>query len=62
MRNGYSTVSGLVFAVVAILQVLRAVKGWPVHIDTFEVPVTASWIAAVVAGLLSIWGFSSRAK
>jgi hypothetical protein len=33
----------------------------PVHIGTHEVPVAASWIAALVTGGLCVWAFRSRA-
>jgi hypothetical protein len=59
MKN-YITVSGLVFGVVAIAQAARAVTQTPVQIGSFEVPVLASWVAAVVAGALCAWAFRSR--
>jgi hypothetical protein len=62
MRNSFHVVSGLIFALVAVLQVVRAVNQWPVHIHTYDIPVTASWIAAVVAGLLCVWAFASQGK
>jgi len=62
MRNGYHVVSGLIFAVVAILQAVRAAKNWPVHVGEYDIPVMASWIATAVAGLLCIWAFASQGK
>ena len=60
MSKTYITVSGAVFGVVAVVQALRAVMQLPVHVGTLEVPVWASWIAAVVAGSLAVWAFRSR--
>jgi len=60
MSRSYITVSGAVFGVVAVVQALRAVMQLPVHVGNLEVPVWASWIAAVVAGSLAVWAFRSR--
>lgn len=60
MRNKYVVVSGAVFAVVALGQTIRAINQVPVHVGSFEVPVWASWLAAVIAGSLCAWAFRSR--
>ena len=60
MSNRYLSVSGAVYGLVALLQVARAVEQLPVHIGSFEIPVWASWVAAVVAGRLCVWAFRSR--
>jgi len=60
MPNKYVLVSGVVFGVVALLQLVRAINQWSVQIDSFSVPVWASWIAAVVTGVLCVWAFRSK--
>ena len=60
MKNGYALVSGLIFGVVAILQAVRAFNQWPVRIGPVDVPVSASWVAMVVAGALCLWAFRQR--
>ena len=60
MSKNYVVVSGLIFGVVALAQVLRAAMRLPVHVGGFEIPVWASWVAAVVAGSLCVWAFRSR--
>jgi hypothetical protein len=60
MSGKYLVVSGAVFGIVAVLQVARAVMQLPVHVGSFEIPVFASWVAAVVAGSLCVWAFRSR--
>ena len=60
MINRYVVVSGLVFAFFAVAQVTRALSRLTVHVGSVEVPLWASWIAAVVAGGLSIWAFRSN--
>jgi len=60
MRDTYRLVSGIVFGVVAIIQVVRAISEWPVQIGPFAVPVAFSWVAFVVAGALCVWAFRSQ--
>jgi hypothetical protein len=60
MSKNYIVVSGLVFGVVTLAQVLRAAMQLPVHVGGFEIPVWASWVAAVVAGSLCVWAFRSQ--
>ena len=60
MSKNYVVVSGLVFGVMALAQVARAIAQVPVLIGSFAVPVFASWIAAAVAAGLCYWAFQSR--
>ena len=62
MSNKYIVVSGTVFGVVAVLQALRALNHWPVHIGSIEIPVWASWIAMIIAGSLCVWAFRSKGR
>jgi hypothetical protein len=61
MRGAYIVVSGLLFVVIAIVQAVRAFNQWPIHIGTTEIPVNASWVAALVFAALAFWAFRSRA-
>jgi len=60
MSNKYVVISGAVFALIAILQAVRAAEQIPVTLGSFSVPVAASWVAALVAGCLSLWAFRSK--
>ena len=62
MSNKYVVVSGIFFGVVAVLQAVRAINQWPLHVGTLEIPIWASWIAMVVAGGLCVWAFRSRGR
>lgn len=62
MQKNYALVSAIVFAVVAVVQVLRLVNQWTVQIGPYAVPLWFSWIAVVVAALLSFWGFRSATR
>ena len=57
MSRNYAVVSGVIFGLVALLQAARAVAGVPVRVGSYDVPVFASWIAALVAAGLCVWAF-----
>jgi hypothetical protein len=61
-KNEYVVTSGVVFAVVAIVQALRAVEQIPVTVGSFAVPVAASGAAALVAAALAMWAFRATTK
>ncbi len=44
----------LVFALVALVQLVRFVLGWPVMVNGVQIPVWVSALAAVVAALLAV--------
>jgi hypothetical protein len=58
----FSIVAGVIFAVVALLHLLRIYMDWPVVIADWSVPMWVSWIALVVAGILAIWGLAFAAR
>lgn len=61
--KNYSRLAALIFAIVAVLQLGRAVSGLPVSVGTtISIPLWASWIACIVAAGLAWVGFdASRA-
>ena len=63
IAKNYSRLAALIFTIVAVLQLARAVSGWPVTVGTtISIPLWASWIACVVAAGLAWLGFdASRA-
>ncbi len=60
MSSKYVVVSGVIFGFVALAQVLRAVMQVPVQIGSVDIPVWASWVAAVLAGSICTWAFAPR--
>ncbi len=50
----FTRVAVLLLAVVAGLQAVRFVAGWPVSINGYAVPVSTSALFAAVAGLLAL--------
>src|SRR5262245_47733353 len=45
------------FALIALLQLVRAIDGWPVTVGGVELPVWPSWVAAGVAAVLTWFGY-----
>lgn len=62
MKISISFISGIFFAAVAVLQLLRLIYAWPAQIGTFIVPMWLSVIAVIVAGALSTANFVSCHK
>ena len=58
----YSRLASAIFAVVALLQLVRGVAGWPVAVGGTAIPVWASWIACVVAGVLAWLGLTASRR
>jgi hypothetical protein len=56
---GYSLLAAIVFSLVAILQIVRAVMSLPVTVGQTSIPVWASWVACAVAIVLAWLGFSA---
>jgi len=50
----FTTVAVVVFALVALVQLVRVVLGWDVSINGVHIPLWASVIASVVAAGLAI--------
>ncbi len=56
--KGYLFISGIIFAIVALLHVLRLVNQWQVQFAGSEVPMWISWPGAIVPALLCVWAFA----
>src|SRR5262249_40133967 len=60
MRTKYVIVSGAIFGLIAVIQAVRAINGWPIQVAGFQVPVLASWVAAALAASMCLWAFKSK--
>ena len=60
-KNQSLMLASVIFGIVALLHLLRAIFGWPVSVAGLNVPVWLSYIAVVVAGYLS-WNMYSVSK
>jgi hypothetical protein len=61
-RKTFCILAGVIFAVVALLHLLRIYMDWPVAIGDWSAPMWVSWIALVVAGALAIFGLKLAAR
>jgi hypothetical protein len=57
--TSYARLAGVIFAVIALLQLARALAGWSVVFQGTAIPLWPSWIACVVAGGLAWLGFTA---
>ena len=57
-QKTFTIFAGAIFAVLALLHVLRILMGWPATIGGWAVPMWLSWVGVVVAGGLSYFGLS----
>jgi hypothetical protein len=55
-QKTFALVAGVIFALVALLHVLRLFMGWPAMIGSWSVPMWLSWVGLVVAGGMSVLG------
>ena len=61
--KGYARLAALLFAIIAVLQLIRAVGGWQIVVNgTISIPLWASWIACVVTAGLAWIGFDASRR
>ena len=59
----FSPITATLFSLIALLHVLRLLRGWHVVVGDLSVPVWVSWLGLVIAGYLAYQGFKlSRAR
>jgi hypothetical protein len=59
MSPHYTTISALIFAIVAAAHLLRLFRRWKVQVGPMSVPMPVSWVGLVVSALLAVWGFQN---
>jgi len=57
MSNAYIAVSALLYAILAVMHLVRIINRWSVVIGPNNVSMNVSWLALFVSALISIWGF-----
>jgi hypothetical protein len=55
----FSRLAAVIFAIIALLQLLRAFTGFEIAVGGEIIPVWPSGIAAIVAGFLAYLGFTA---
>ena len=56
MVKFYIAISAIIFALVAIVHLVRVVQGWQVQLGEVGVAMSVSWAALVVSAALAVWG------
>jgi len=57
--TSYSKLAATIFAIIALLQLARALTGWQIIFNGMAVPIWPSWIACGVGIALAWLGFSA---
>ncbi len=52
-QRTYTTVSGAIFSIIALLHGARVVQGWEARIGNVDVPLWLSLVALIIAGSLA---------
>jgi hypothetical protein len=60
--KGLFFVTGVIFAAVAVVHLLRLIFSWPVVIDGWAAPLWISWVGVIVAAYISYASFHFAAK
>lgn len=58
--KSFSVIAAVIFTIIALLQLTRAVAGWEVTVGTTVMPMWPSWVAGLVAATLAWLGFTAR--
>lgn len=53
--SAYLVVSAIVFGVVAVIHLVRALSDWPFVVGPISVPVSVSWAGFAAAAVLCLW-------
>lgn len=61
-QTAYNTITAVLFLVVALVHLLRIIFGWSAQIGGVTIPMWASWLALVVAGALTYFGFRQNVR
>ena len=56
-KRNYLSVVSFIFLVIAVLHALRLLGSWEAVIGGTVIPIWVSWLAVIVAGILSWQGF-----
>lgn len=58
----FSTIAAVIFALVALVHLLRLIYNWQVIFNGWSVPMWLSWLGLIVAGALSalVWREARR--
>jgi hypothetical protein len=58
----YLLISAAIFALIALLHLMRLIGHWSIQIGTLSIPIWGSWLGFIIAAALSIWAFRLMTK
>jgi hypothetical protein len=61
-QRTFNVVASVIFALVALLHLLRIYMGWPIVIGSWAAPMWVSWIGLAAGGGLSYFGLSLASR
>jgi hypothetical protein len=61
-QKAYNAITAALFLIMAVLHLLRIIFGWPAQIGGLGIPPWASWIALIVTGALTYFGFRQNIR
>ncbi len=53
----YLIISGVIFAIIGLLHLLRILFQWPAIVGVWSVPLVVSILAVIAGGILTFWAF-----
>jgi len=53
----YHYVVGSIFAIVALVHLVRIINHWPLMVGPWDIPTSFSWIGLIITAALSVWSF-----
>ena len=56
-EKNYILISAIVFALAALLHLVRLFTHWSLQIGAMTVPLWGSWLGLLIGATLSIWAF-----
>ncbi len=55
--RAYLVISGTIFAIVAIIHLLRIVNNWALMLGPWSAPMWVSWLGTLLPTVLCAWAF-----
>jgi len=58
----FTAMAAVVFALVALIQLLRVILGWTILINGSQIPIWASLLICIIAGVLAVMVWRERRR
>jgi hypothetical protein len=61
-QRTFSVMAGVIFALMALIHLVRIYFDWPIVISTLSIPMWVSWVGFVIAGGLAYFGLRAARR